>query len=118
MNSIETAVGQGYDMIAVDVNQPESTAKAINDAVSAGVPVATFASSDVEGCDRTFFVGNTDNYGDGCALAKAVCEQMGGKGQIAILSGTMGAASHEERLQGFKDTIAEYPDIEIVDEQR
>ena len=105
-------------MIAVDVNQPESTAKAINDAVSAGVPVATFASSDVEGCDRTFFVGNTDNYGDGCALAKAVCEQMGGKGQIAILSGTMGAASHEERLQGFKDTIAEYPDIEIVDEQR
>ena len=30
----------------------------------------------------------------------------------------MGAASHEERLQGFKDTIAEYPDIEIVDEQR
>ena len=37
---------------------------------------------------------------------------------MRILSGTMGAASHEERLQGFKDTIAEYPDIEIVDEQR
>ena len=118
VNSIETAVGQGYDLIAVDVNQPETTAKAIDEAVGAGVPVATFASSDVEDCDRSFFVGNTDNYGDGCALAKAVCEKMGGKGQIAILAGTMGAASHEERLQGFKDTIAEYPDIEIVDEQR
>ncbi len=118
VNSIETAVGQGYDLIAVDVNQPETTAKAIDEAVAAGVPVATFASSDVEDCDRSFFVGNTDNYGDGCALAKAVCEKMGGKGQIAILAGTMGAASHEERLQGFKDTIAEYPDIEIVDEQR
>ena len=118
VNSIETAVGQGYDLIAVDVNQPETTAKAIDEAVAAGVPVATFASSDVEDCDRSFFVGNTDNYGDGCALAKAVREKMGGKGQIAILAGTMGAASHEERLQGFKDTIAEYPDIEIVDEQR
>lgn len=118
VNSIETAVGQGYDLIAVDVNQPETTAKAVNQAVAAGTPVATFASSDIADCDRTFFVGNTDNYGDGCALAKAVCEEMGGKGQIAILSGTMGAASHEERLQGFKDTIAEYPDIEIVDEQR
>lgn len=118
VNSIETAVGQGYDLIAVDVNQPETTAQAINDAVAAGVPVATFASSDIEDCDRAFFVGNTDNYGDGCALAKAVCEKMGGKGQIAILSGTMGAASHEERLKGFKDTIAKYPDIEIVDEQR
>ena len=118
VNSIETAIGQGYDLIAVDVNQPETTAKAVDEAVAAGIAVATFASSDIEDCDRSFFVGNTDNYGDGCALAKAVCEEMGGKGQIAILSGTMGAASHEERLQGFKDTIAEYPDIEIVDEQR
>lgn len=118
VNSIETAIGQGYDLIAVDVNQPETTAKAVNESVAAGVPVATFASSDIKDCDRTFFVGNTDNYGDGAALAKAVCEKMGGKGQIAILSGTMGAASHEERLQAFKDVIAEYPEIELIDEQR
>lgn len=118
VNSIETAVGQGYDLIAVDVNQPETTAKAIDAAVGKGIPVATFASSDVENCKRSFFVGNTDNYGDGCTLAKAVCEKMGGKGQIAILSGTMGAASHEARLKGFKDTIKKYPDIKIVDEQR
>lgn len=118
VDSIETAVGQGWDLIAVDVNQPETTASAINAAVAAGVPVATFASSDIEDCDRSFFVGNTDNYADGCALAEAVCEAMGGEGQIAILSGTIGAASHEERLQGFYDTIANYPDIEIVDEQR
>ncbi|MDC7124854.1 MAG: substrate-binding domain-containing protein [Spirochaetales bacterium] len=118
VNSIETAVGQGYDLIAVDVNQPETTAKAINNAVDNGVPVATFASSDVANCDRSFFVGNTDNYGDGCTLAKAVCEKMGGAGQIAILAGTMGAASHEARLKGFNDTIAKYPGIKIVDTQR
>lgn len=118
VNSIETARGQGYDLIAVDVNQPETTAKAINEAVAAGVKAATFASSDIDNCDRAFFVGNTDNYGDGCALAKAVCEKMNGEGKIAILSGTMGAASHEERLKGFYDTIAEYPNIEVVDEQR
>ncbi len=118
VNSIETAVGQGYDLIAVDVNQPETTAKAINNAVAKKVPVATFASSDVTNCNRSFFVGNTDNYGDGCKLAKAVCEKMGGKGKIAILAGTMGAASHEQRLKGFQDTIAKYPNIEIVDTQR
>ncbi len=60
-NSIETAVGQGWDLIAVDVNQEETTAPAINAAVAAGVKVATFASSDIPGSDRTFFVGNTDN---------------------------------------------------------
>jgi ribose transport system substrate-binding protein len=118
VNSIETAVGQAYDLIAVDVNQPETTAKAIDKAIGRGVPVATFASSDVSSCKRSFFVGNTDNYGDGCTLAKAVCEKMGGKGQLAILAGTMGAASHEDRLRGFKDTIAQYHDIKIVDIRR
>lgn len=118
VNSIETAIGQGWDLIAVDVNQPELTGEAINNAVAKGIPVAVFGTSDVPNCDRAFFVGNTDPYGDGCALAKAVCEKMGGKGQIAILAGTIGALAHEERLRGFKDTIAKYPDIEIVDEQR
>ena len=118
VNSIETAIGQGWDLIAVDVNQPELTGEAINNAVAKGIPVAVFGTSDVKDCDRAFFVGNADPYGDGCALAKAVCEKMGGKGKIAILSGTIGAAAHEERLRGFKDTIAKYPDMEIVDEQR
>ena len=55
VNSIETAIGQGYDLIAVDVNQPETTAKAVDEAVAAGIPVATFASSDIEDCDRSIF---------------------------------------------------------------
>lgn len=118
VNSIETAIGQGWDLIAVDVNQPDLTGKAIDEAVAKGIPVAVFGTSDVPNCKRSFFVGNTDPYGDGCALAEAVCQKMGGKGQIALLAGTIGAAAHEERLRGFKDTIAKYPDIEIVDEQR
>lgn len=120
VNSIETAVGQGYDMILVDVNQVETTRPAINDAVAAGVKVGLFASSDVEDCDREFFVGNTDNYGDGAAIAEAVCEKMmeEGKTQIAFLSGTIGAVSHEERLEAFYDTVEKYPEIEVVDDQR
>lgn len=118
VNSIETAIGQGYDLIAVDVNQPDTTAKAIDGAVAAGIPVAVFGTMDVDNCERSFFVGNDDPYGDGYALAKSVCEKMEGKGKIALLGGTIGAAAHESRLEGFKDAIAEYPDIEIVDEQR
>lgn len=118
VNSIETAVGQGWDLIAVDVNQIETTQKAVDAAVDAGIPVATFASSDIKDSKRSFFVGNTDNYGDGEALAESVAEKMGYKGQIGFLSGTIGAASHEERLQAFYDVIEKYPDMEIVDDQR
>ena len=118
VNSIETAVGQGYDLVAVDVNQIETTQPAVDDAVDAGVKVALFASSDIPDSKRSFFVGNNDNYGDGAAIAEAVCEKMGKKGKIAFLSGTIGASSHEQRLEAFYDTVEKYPDIEVVDDQR
>lgn len=118
VNSIETAVGQGYDLVAVDVNQIETTQPAVDAAVDAGVKVALFASSDIPESKRSFFVGNNDNYGDGAAIAEAVCEKMGKKGQIAFLSGTIGASSHEQRLEAFYDTVKKYPDIEVVDDQR
>ncbi|MCL2864114.1 MAG: substrate-binding domain-containing protein [Lachnospiraceae bacterium] len=118
VNTIETAIGQGWDMIVVDVTQEELTSAAVNSAIDAGIPVAIFAGSDLPDTDRSFFVGNNDNYGDGAAIARAVAEAMGGEGQIAILSGTIGAPSHEHRLSAFKEVLAEFPDIEIVDEQR
>lgn len=118
VNSIETAVGQGYDLVAVDVNQIETTKPAVDAAVDAGTKVALFASSDVPDSKRSFFVGNNDNYGDGAAIAEAVFEKMGGKGQVAFLSGTIGASSHEQRLEAFYDTAKKYPDIEVVDDQR
>lgn len=120
VNSIETAVGQGYDLIAVDVNQVETTEPAVNDAVKAGVKVALFASSDLPNTERSFFVGNNDNYGDGAAIAEAVCKKMeeDGKKEIAFLSGTIGAVSHEDRLKAFYDTVEKHPDIEVVDDQR
>ena len=120
VNSIETAVGQGYDLIPVDINQVETTEPAVNDAVKAGVKVALFASSDLPNTERSFFVGNNDNYGDGAAIAEAVCKKMQeeGKTQIAFLSGTIGAVSHEARLEAFYDTVEKYPDIEVVDDQR
>jgi len=118
VNSIEVAVGQKWDLIAVDVNQVETTTKAVDKAVDAGVKVATFASSDLLKSKRSFFVGNKDNYGDGKALAESVAKKMGYKGEIAILSGTIGAASHEERLKAFHDVIGKYPDMKIVDDKR
>ena len=119
VNSIETAAGQDWDMILVDVNQESLTEPAIKEAISAGKKVGLFASADLPDSGREFFVGNNDNYGDGAAIADAVYEKMekDGKKQVAFLSGTIGATSHESRLQAFKDEAEKY-DVEVVDEQR
>ena len=123
VNSIETAVGQGYDMILVDVNQESLTEPAVKEAIDNGVKVGLFASADLPDSGRSFFVGNNDNYGDGEKIAKATYDKMieDGKSQVAFLSGTIGATSHEARLKAFYDTAesADYKDkIEVVDDQR
>ena len=75
----------------------------------------TFSSSDAApGCRRIAYVGNTHNCEDGAQLAEALCEKLGGKGKIAVLVGTRGAPCHEERAAGVRDTVARYPDMEIV----
>ncbi|HEU5087271.1 MAG TPA: substrate-binding domain-containing protein, partial [Roseiflexaceae bacterium] len=43
-------------------------------------------------------------------LAKAI----GGRGKVAILTGVPGALNLAERVQGFRDQLASYPDIRVV----
>ena len=56
--------------------------------------------------------------GDAEALTAEICKAIDDEGQIAILSGTIGAANHELRLDGFDSELAKHPNIEVVDSQR
>ena len=70
----------------------------------------------IDGADVASFV-SSDNYGIGQLAAEYIGEQLGGSGQIAILTWPSASAT-ADRAQGFLDKLAEsYPDIEIVAEQ-
>lgn len=45
---------------------------------------------------------------------KSLAKLLGGKGKVAIINGALTAANAQERAQGFKEALANYPDIEIV----
>ncbi len=47
-------------------------------------------------------------------LTEALCEKLNYKGKVAILVGSIGAPCHEDRARGAENTIAKYPDMEIV----
>ena len=109
------AAKEGYDVIGVDVADEAVISPVLDELVEAGVKVMTFSSSDAaEGCKRIAYVGNTHNYEDGAQLTEALCEKLGYKGKVAILVGTRGAPCHEDRARGAMDTLAKYPDMEIV----
>ena len=105
----------GYDIIGVDVADEEIISPVIDEMIDEGCKVMTFSSSDAaKGCKRIAYVGNTHNYRDGADLTQALCEKLEYKGKVAILVGSVGAPCHEDRARGAKDTIAKYPDMEIV----
>ena len=105
----------GYDVIGVDVADDAIISPRRDELSDSGCKVMTFSSSDAsKGCKRIAYVGNTHNYEDGALLTEALCKKLDYKGKIAILVGSKGAPCHEDRAKGAMDTIATYPDMEIV----
>lgn len=59
----------------------------------------------------------TDNEEGGYTVGKAMAEKLGGKGKVYIQNTNQGVSSVDARSRGFRKAIAEYPDMEVVDEQ-
>ena len=106
---------EDYDIIGVDVADEEIISPVLDELAAEGAKVMTFSSSDAKtGCKRIAYVGNTHNYQDGADLTQALCKKLDYKGKVAILMGSKGAPCHEDRARGAKDTVAKYPDMEVV----
>jgi len=106
---------EDYDIIGVDVADEEIISPVLDELAAEGAKVMTFSSSDAKtGCKRIAYVGNTHNYQDGADLTQALCKKLDYKGKVAILVGSKGAPCHEDRARGAKDTVAKYPDMEVV----
>lgn len=116
-NVKDAAYSKEYDVIGIDVADISSLTPVINSLMKEGQKIMTFASSDASkenGCNRIAFVGNMHNYQDGYDLARAFCEKLNYRGQVAILAGAKGAPCHEERVKGAMDVFDKYPEIELV----
>ena len=83
----------------------------IDKAIEAGIPVVT-VDGDVPNSKRIAFVG-TGNYNAGYQGGEYLADAIGGKGKVAIMT-KPGQGNLEERINGYRAALANYPDIEIV----
>ena len=109
---IEDVIARKVDAIAVSCNDPIACIDPINKAVEAGIPVMTWDADSPR--SRRFTYLGIDNYQAGRAAADLLVQAMDQQGEVAILTGVPGAHNLEERVHGFRDGVALYPDIEIV----
>jgi len=111
VNTMEQVMAENPDGMNVIGFDP-ALKPAIDQIVDAGTPLVTL-DAEVYGSKRMTFLG-TGNYNAGRVGGKLLSELIGGKGKVAILT-KVGQSNLEERIQGYKDEIAQnYPDVEIV----
>ncbi len=112
---INTAAQQGVGALVVSANDPSAICDALNEARDAGVKVVTFDSDTNPEC-RDVFVNQADAEGIAKKQVEIIAQQIGGSGEIAILSAAANATNQNAWIEMMEEELAaNHPDIELVD---
>lgn len=109
---LEDLIAKKVDGIAISVNEPKSVEAAIKKAIASGIKVVTF-DSDSAKSGRSMYIG-TINSAAGETMGESMAKAIGGEGEVAILTGQLGAANLNERIAGIKKSLSKYPKIKVV----
>ncbi|MEA4894995.1 MAG: sugar ABC transporter substrate-binding protein [Oscillospiraceae bacterium] len=113
VSQIESAINQKADCIIIEPVSADGVLPAVEEASAAGIPVIIFNQNISDPTKATAFVG-VSNEDLGYMQMKRACDDIGGKGNVAILTGPVGSEGELGRSAGYKKALAEYPDVKEV----
>ncbi len=119
VSDIETVLAQKPNIIVSIPTDPIATANEYMAAAKQGVKLVfmdNVPKGMQPGHDYVSVV-SADNYGNGVASALLMAKALGEKGQIGLVYHGADFFVTRQRYDGFKKTIAEFPNIKIVEEQ-
>ena len=119
VSDLETVLALKPDLIVSIPTDPVATATAYAQARDAGVKLVfmdNVPAGFVGGKDYVSVV-SADNKGNGVVSAHLLAKALGGKGKIGLVYHDADFFVTKQRYEGFKETIALYPGIEIVEEK-
>ncbi|MBT2730891.1 ABC transporter substrate-binding protein [Bacillus sp. ISL-75] len=111
-SQIENFITKKVDVILLNAVDTKGIAAAVQQAKDAGIPVIAVDTNAEGGVDATV---TSDNYQAGKLAGEYIIEQLGGKGNIAIIDGPPVSAV-TDRIKGFEDAIKDSK-IKIVAKQ-
>jgi ribose transport system substrate-binding protein len=110
---IQTLISQGVDAIIINPADREALDAVIEEASSQGIPVIS-VDAPVSAPSAYFVSNNQVEYGE--VGARFLFESLDGSGKVVYMRGLDGHPADDDRDEGFQAVLAEYPDIEIVEE--
>lgn len=109
---IEQLVARRVDGIAISVNEPTSIGPSIKTAMARGIKFFTF-DGDAPDSGRTMFIG-TNNFAAGQEMGQTMAKALDGTGEVAVVTGELGAVDLNQRIAGVKKALSAFPGIKIV----
>jgi inositol transport system substrate-binding protein len=119
IKQVENFITQGVDAILIHVIDQTIAPRITKLCLDANIPLVYFNrkpddSALVSG--KVVAVASPEEVA-GNLEAEFVAKKLNGKGNVAILMGTMGSAPQIGRTKGSKDVLAKYPGMKVVREQ-
>lgn len=115
VSQIEDVIQRKVSGIVLVPGSSDGTVPVVEKAVAAGIPVVNDGIA-TKTEKVTGFVGEP-SYAMTELLAAYAVDKLGGKGEVAMLSGPSGLDLTRFRVNGFKDYVAKYPGMKVVAEK-
>jgi rhamnose transport system permease protein len=111
---VEGWITRGVDAIAVAVENAPGISTVLRKARSKGIKVLTW-DADAEIDSRDFFINQATPEGIGYTLTDEGARLLGGKGEFAIVTGTLSAANQNAWIDNIRKRVAEkYPQLKLA----
>lgn len=111
IQQVEDMITKQFDVIVLTCIDKEGLKPALQQAHDAGIPVIVYdkATNDV---DLVYTQIQTNDYNIGYYLAENLAEALDYKGKVMCVNTP--SVSVQGRVSGFTDSIAQYPDMELI----
>ena len=110
ISDVEDLLQKDIDILLLNPTDSSGIKNAVEQAKQKGVIVVAIDAQAEGGTDS--FVGSK-NYDAGFLAGEHLAKTLGGSGEVAILDG-IPVVPILERVRGFKDAVAKYPNIKVV----
>jgi inositol transport system substrate-binding protein len=117
LSQVETFLTEGVDAIIICPVDTSAVKPMVDEANDANVPVVVvnrIPTKDV--LDKIYAYVGSESIQAGTMQMEKVAEMLGGKGNVAIMTGELGSESQVKRTEGNKQVIKKHPGMKVVRE--
>lgn len=116
LGQVENFIVQGVDAMIINPVDTDGSGPMTDKAKAAGIPIVSVNRPFKNQEDAASYCGG-DSKQSGVLEMEYLAEKMNGTGNIVIMVGKPTQEAAIKRTEGFKEVLANYPDIKIVAEQ-